>query len=145
MEECNICLTKIKKRSKNKHEQSKKHKYCSNLIIKKYIVRNPEIDKSRDIIHSYYDKHKKKFDNFTVCVIWKKNDVIINEISVPITITLEKPHLFTPSMIELPIVTRVSLLDFLYTFHKNITEELDEIDIIFTSDLKDMTFLHYMN
>ena len=27
MEECNICPTKIKKRNKNKHEQSEKHKY----------------------------------------------------------------------------------------------------------------------
>ena len=26
MEECNICLTEIKKRNKNKHEQSKKLK-----------------------------------------------------------------------------------------------------------------------
>ena len=26
MEECNICLTKLKKRNKNKHEQSKKQK-----------------------------------------------------------------------------------------------------------------------
>ena len=33
MEECDICLTKIKKRYKNKHEQSKKYKIFSNLII----------------------------------------------------------------------------------------------------------------
>ena len=46
MEECDICLTKIKKRNKNKHEQSKKHKYySSNLILYKYIVRNLENEK----------------------------------------------------------------------------------------------------
>ena len=61
-----------KKRSKNKHEQSKKHKYFSNLIINRNIVRNPESDKFRDIIQSYYDKHKKKSDNFSVCVMGKK-------------------------------------------------------------------------
>ena len=39
MEECNICLTK-KKRNKNKHERSKKHKYIfSNLIINKYVIK----------------------------------------------------------------------------------------------------------
>ena len=27
MDECDICLTKIKKQNKNKHQQSKKHKY----------------------------------------------------------------------------------------------------------------------
>ena len=40
MDECNICLTKIKNRNKNKHEQSKKRKYFSNLIINNYIVEN---------------------------------------------------------------------------------------------------------
>ena len=73
MEESNICLTKIKKRNKNKHEQPKKHKYfLSNLIISKYIARNDEIDKYKDILPSYYDKHKKKFDNFIVWIFCKK-------------------------------------------------------------------------
>ena len=53
MEECNICLSKIKKRNKNKHEQSNKHNFFSNLIIKKYIVENDEIDKFKDILQSY--------------------------------------------------------------------------------------------
>ena len=39
--------------------------------------------------------------------------MLINKNSVRSTITLEKPHLFEPSMIELPIVVRVSPLDFL--------------------------------
>ena len=69
MEEYNICLTKIKKRKKNKHEQSKKHEYFSNLIINKYIVKKIEIDKLNDILQSYYDKQKRKFDNLTVCVM----------------------------------------------------------------------------
>ena len=38
MEECTICLTKIKKRNKNKHNQLKKHQFFSNLIIYKYFV-----------------------------------------------------------------------------------------------------------
>ena len=37
--DCDICLTKIKKQNRKKHEQMKKHKYyCSNLIINKHIV-----------------------------------------------------------------------------------------------------------
>ena len=36
-----MCLTKIKKRNKNKHEKSKKHRYfSSNMIVNKYIVKN---------------------------------------------------------------------------------------------------------
>ena len=83
MEECNICLTKIKKRNKKKHELSKKHNRFSNLIINICIEKNDEIVKFKDILQSYYDKHKKKFDNFTVCVMWMKNGLVVNKISVP--------------------------------------------------------------
>ena len=37
----------------------------------------------------------------------EKSGVLINKISVPSTIRLEKPCLFEPSTIELPIVVRV--------------------------------------
>ena len=76
MEECNICLTRIKKRNGNKHDQSEKHKYFSILIINKNMVRNPEFIKFEDIIQPNYDEHKKKFENFSICVMWKKNNVL---------------------------------------------------------------------
>ena len=70
--------------------------------------------------------------------------MLINKISVPSTITLEKPHLFEPSMIELPIVIRVSPLDLPDTFDRNINNEVDEINIIFISNLDEFAFSHYM-
>ena len=70
--------------------------------------------------------------------------MLIKKISVPSTITLERPHLFKSSRIELPIVLRVSALEFLDTVDKNITEEVDKIDIIFIFDLNDITFSRYM-
>ena len=51
MEECNICLSRIKNKNKKKH--------CSNLIVSKYIVRNPEYDIFKDIIQPYFINHKK--------------------------------------------------------------------------------------
>ena len=107
MKECNICLSKIKNRNKKKHCSTKKHKNFLNLNLKKYFVRNPEIDKIKDIIQPIYKNHKEKFDDFSAFVMWKKNDVLINWISGPITITLEKPYLFMPSMIESAIVIRM--------------------------------------
>ena len=56
----------------------------------------------------------------------------------------QKPHLFRPCIIELSEVIRVSPLDYLDTFDRNIKNEIDEIVIIFISDLKDMTVSHYM-
>ena len=47
-------------------------------------------------------------------------------------------------MIELPIELRVSPLDFLVTFDRNINNGVDEINIIFISDFDDITFSHYM-
>ena len=48
-------------------------------------------------------------------------------------------------MIELPIVVRVSPLDFLDTFDRNINNEVDEINIIFIFNLKDIIIFHYVD
>ena len=54
MYKCDICLAKINKRNKKKHEQSKKHNYyCSKLIIKKYIVNKNESDNFKDDFKSH--------------------------------------------------------------------------------------------
>ena len=71
--------------------------------------------------------------------------MLTNKISVPSTITLEKPRLLKPSMIELPIAVRVSPIVFLDTFDKNINDEVVEINIKFISDFKDTTIFHYMD
>ena len=60
MFECDICLARIKKRNKNKHEKSMKHKtYCSNLIINKYVVNKNEFDNFKDISKSHYVSQKR--------------------------------------------------------------------------------------
>ena len=63
MEECNICLSKIKK-NKKKHCLTGIHNNFSNLIINKYLVRNPEIDKFEDIIQPYFKNQKKNSITF---------------------------------------------------------------------------------
>ena len=72
-----------------------------------------------------------------------KNDMPMNKISDSSMIILEKAYLLKPSMIELPIVIRVLPFDFLDTVHKNITKEVDEIDIKFTFNLDGITFSYY--
>ena len=75
----------------------------------------------------------------------KKTDVLLNEISLPSTSTPQKQYLFEPSMIELPIVVRVPPVDFLNRCDRScINDEVDEINIIFLSDLGDITFSHFM-
>ena len=146
MEECDICLTKIKKRNKNKQEQSKKHKYFSNLIKDKYIIKNDETDKFKDIIQPYYDKHKKKLDDFTVRVVWKKDDVTKTKISVPSVIKMRRTYLFELSLVELPIMLKIPEYDYLDQYNKEcVNDKVDEIVKLFISDLGDITFFHYMD
>ena len=147
MEECNICLTKIKKRNRKKYEQSKKQKYfLLNLIVKKYVIKNDKINKLKDIVQSYYDEHKKNFNQFRIDVIWKKNDVILNKISVPCTIAYIQTHMFKPFMEEKPFYVKVSLKDFQSMIDGGCEYNIiaDEINIIIISKLKDITISHYV-
>ena len=86
----------------------------SNLILNKYIIKNDEIDKFKDILQSYYGEQTKKFNQFGINVIWKKNDVIINKKSVPCTITYIQTHMFKPNMEEMLFYVKVSLNEFQY-------------------------------
>ena len=146
MYECEICPAKIKKRNKNKHEKSMKHRYfLSNKIVNKYIVKNNDIIKFKDILQSYCDEHKKKLNEFSVTIIWKKNDMIINKISIPRTITLQRTHMFKPDMFEIPIYVKVTEREFLDIVDRNCVYNTisDEIDIIFISKLRETTLQHY--
>ena len=156
MEECNICLTKIKKRNKNKHEKSKKHKFFfSNLIINNYIVRNEEINRFKDILQSFYDEHKNKFDNFTVWIIWKIENQIVCDVKLPDKVIIEKQY-FIPSNINwMPMLTprdvnRMkeiligSCVDYSVSFYDLGNDFCDEISIIFISYLEDISFFHYI-
>ena len=71
--------------------------------------------------------------------MWIKNDLVVNKISVPNTFSYKQ------KWNGLPIIVRGSSCDFLDTFDKNYkNEDVDEIVIIFISDLKDMTFSDYL-
>ena len=125
MEECKFCLSK-KKRNKKKHEQSKKRKIFSNLIINKYIEKVFEFYRFNDTIQPYYDKHKNKFDNFTVCVRWMYRRSIVNKISVPSSI------LYWQELVGIPIKIKETACDFIERFDKScISDEVDEMVIIF--------------
>ena len=148
MYECSISLAKSKKQYKNKHGKTMKHRYfLSNMIANKYIVRNNDINKFKDILQSYCDEHKNKFNEFTITNIWKKNETIINKISIPRTITLQKTHMFQPVIFEIPIYVKVSEHEFLNIVDRNCVYNIisDEIDILFISELKEMTLQHFMN
>ena len=132
---------------KKNHEQSKKHKFfLKNLIVSKYITKNEKINNLKDIVQSYYNEHKKKISQFKIIVIWKKNNVIINKISGPCTITHIQTHMFKPIMEEMPFYVKVSLKVFQNMIDRGCEYifKTDEIKIIFISKLEDITISHYV-
>ena len=114
--------------------------------MNKYVIKNDKIFNLKNIVHSYYDEHKKKFIQFRIDVIWKKKDVIINKISVPCTITYKQTHLFKPFMEEMPFYVKVSLKEFQNMIDRGCEYSIItyEMNIIFISKLKYITISHYV-
>ena len=120
MYECEICLPKIKRLNKKKHEKWMQHRYfLSKMIVNKYIVKNNDIIKFKNILQSYCDEHKKKFNEFTITIIWKKNVMIINKISIPRRTTLRRTNIITPDLFEIPKNVKVSEREFLDIVDRN--------------------------
>ena len=51
MYRCELCSTILQKRNKTKHNQSKKHKYYSNLILNRYVIKNVKVNEFKDIFN----------------------------------------------------------------------------------------------
>ena len=98
------------------------------------------------ILRSYYDEHKNKFNQCRIYVIWKKNDAIINKISVPCTITYLQTHMFKPIVEEMPFYVKVSLNKLQNMIARGCRCNImtDEINITFRSKLNDITISHYV-
>ena len=62
------------KRNKTKHNQSKKHKYYSNLVINRYVIKNVEVIKFKDLFNPYFIEHTRKFNFFTVSTLLRLYD-----------------------------------------------------------------------
>ena len=120
--------------------------FLKNLIVNKYVIKNDKINNLKDFVQSYYDEHKKKFNQFRIDVIWKKNDVIKNKTSVPRIITYIQTHMFKPIVEEIPFYVKVSLKEFQKMIDRGCECNIitDEIFIIFISKLKDITISHYV-
>ena len=76
---------------------------------------------------------------------WKKNDLIINKISIPRTIRLRRIHIFQPDVFEIPIYVKVTQREFLDIVDRSCAYNIisHEIGIVFISKLKEITLQHY--
>ena len=68
MYRCELCNIITLERNKTKHNQSKKHKYYSNLIFNRCVLKNVEVIKIKDVFNPYFTAHTRKAKFFTVCI-----------------------------------------------------------------------------
>ena len=74
MYKCELCYVILQKRNKTKHDQSKKHKYYSNLLRNRYVMKDVEVTTFKDVFDPYFIEHTIKFNFFTVYRILRLYD-----------------------------------------------------------------------
>ena len=66
MYRCELCNTIVQKRNKAKHNQTKIHEHYSKLILNRYVIRNVEVSKFKDVFDPYFTAHTRKISFFTI-------------------------------------------------------------------------------
>ena len=74
MYKCELCNTNMLERNKTKHNQTKKHKQYSNLILNRYVIRDVDVIKFKDTFNTYFIEHTKKNTFFKVCISLRFDD-----------------------------------------------------------------------
>ena len=152
MYRCDICDTSLLKRNKTEREQSKKHKsYYSNLILNRYVIKNLEVAKFEDVFDPYFTHQSRNFSFFTICIILRHHSDLFkfddgdhpldHKISIPNNITYRIESEYYSAC------TTESACDFLHKVKSiySSSEIFRKIEIIFTSDPKDITRQHYLD
>ena len=57
---CEFCNTIMLERNKTKHNRTKTHKYYSNLILNRYVIKNIEVSKFKDVLNPYFIELQQK-------------------------------------------------------------------------------------
>ena len=148
---CEICNTTLLNRNKTKHNQSKQHKHYSNLILNQYVINNVDVQKFKDIFDPYYTNHSRKIIYFNLCITLRYNpnlshptdnkDLLEHKIKISniVSYTIHSQHYTTFSS--------ESASDFLYRdigIYFPYGYIISNIEILFISDLKNITKEHYL-
>ena len=147
MYRCELCNTNVQKRNKTKHNQTKIHKYYSNLILNRFVIMNVEVSKFKDIFNNYFIPHTRKFNFFTVQTTlrpFEGSDILSHKIKVTnyVTYNIQSEH-YTTYTTELAndFLNRVISIHYGYKYS---LKKIPEMEIVFISDPKDITRQHYL-
>ena len=137
---CDLCDKSIKIRSKKEHLNFRYHRSLNESIICKYTVKNPSFLHMEDILKNFVGDFNKKIEFYLILCQWKLHfsDTIINVKShrlYNIKRKYEAWNLRTNLISKIEYFERV-------TDHK--FSHMSEMNIVFISDLRNITYDHYI-
>ena len=133
MKECRIGKCEICE-DFNKHLKSYAHlNFLEKAIIDKYVEKNIDVERLKDILNNRIKNHVKIFTDFTIIFCWKVNNIeysiIIIRDQVPSTVLGLEP-------LD-RIIKRM--------FRQINIDNFEEFNLIFVSDIKKITLNYYLN
>ena len=133
---CELCNTILLRRNKTKHNQTKKHKYYSNLILNRCVIKNVEVIKFKDIFNPYFIKNTKKFNLFIFVDDIDPRNLKTN-ISINVTYIIQSDYYsgLTTEIASYFLHRYIAI----YLFHECSPGIILQIEIAFISDLMDIT------
>ena len=147
MYRCELCNTILQERYKTKHNQTKKQKYFSNLILNRYVIQNVEVINFKDVFFPYFTAHTRKSNFFTVSILLRLYDgkhPLNHKVNASnyVTYNIQSEN-YTTYTTELAndFLQRVKSI---YFSDECSTIIIPEIEIVFISDPKDIAQKHYL-
>ena len=136
---CELCDISLKTRSKKRHLNSQSHKSLTRSIICFYLYNlyNRSFFHMKDILKKYVNDYNKKFVFYIIICKWKLHfsDTIINIKSDRLC------NIYIPSRKLRPyLISKIE--HFEGTGHK--FSHISEMNIEFISNLRNMTYQHYL-
>ena len=138
-------------RNKTKHNQTKKHKYYSNLMINRYIIKINEVIKPKDVFNPFSTAHTRNFNFFTVRItlrLYEGESPLDHKINVSNYVTYiiqsENYTTYTTELTNDFLHRAISINFSEERSTKNTTKIIPDIEIVFISDPKDITKKHYL-
>ena len=133
---CDICDKTIKKTYKNKHSKTRLHKNLAMSIIKDYHVKNPEFFEIENILKKHVLEFIKKFDFFIIicgCKIYFDDRVMHIKSN---NLSNIQNHLSLKRCL-------IKCIDDFESRGDNFSH-IEEMKIRFITDLRNMTYEHYL-
>ena len=136
---CVLCDKSIKIRSEKKHLSFQYHKSLTKSIICKYSAKNPNFLHVEDNLKSFVDDYNKKLEFYIMFCKWKLHfsDTILN---------VEFDRLFNIKRRYASWNLRTNLISKIEYFESKgyNFSHISEMNITFITDLRNMTYEHYI-